>query len=180
MVLQRGTCCRNNKVWENTLAHGASSSVDQELKRIRKRHGTTICTYRRTHRTLWKPSSPMVRKIYGKPPGDPVEDLNVFWAIWRMFMNTTLRAAVHLGNDYDTNLRFVKNYLENNRTASQGNGKADQLSHRNHRHKPDQFPRFKVDVDKLIAQSSLSIFHCQSLRLLRFCTLFGKDWRRSC
>ena len=26
-------------------------------------------------------------------------------------MNTTLRAAVHLGKDYDTNMRFVKNYL---------------------------------------------------------------------
>ena len=26
-------------------------------------------------------------------------------------MNTTLRAAVHLGKDNDTNLRFVKNYL---------------------------------------------------------------------
>ena len=40
-----------------------------------------------------------------------MEDLNVNLAIWRMFMNTTLRAAVHLGKDYDTNLRFVKNYL---------------------------------------------------------------------
>ena len=28
-----------------------------------------------------------------------------------MFMNTTLRAAVHLGKDYDTNLRLVTNYL---------------------------------------------------------------------
>ena len=53
----------------------------------------------------------MVRKIYGKPPGDPTEDLNVFVAIWGMFMNTTLRAAVHLGKDHDTNLRFVKNFL---------------------------------------------------------------------
>ena len=26
-------------------------------------------------------------------------------------MNTTLREAVHLGEDYDMNLRFVKNYL---------------------------------------------------------------------
>ena len=26
-------------------------------------------------------------------------------------MNITLPAAVHLGKDYDTNLRFVKNYL---------------------------------------------------------------------
>ena len=28
-----------------------------------------------------------------------------------MFMNTTLRAAVHLGKDYDTNLTFLKDYL---------------------------------------------------------------------
>ena len=40
-----------------------------------------------------------------------MEDLNVKLAVWRMFMNTTLRAAVHLGKDYDTNLRFVKNHL---------------------------------------------------------------------
>ena len=53
----------------------------------------------------------IVRKIYGKQLGDPMEDLNVNLAIWRMFMNTTLRAAVHLGKDYDMNLRFVKNYL---------------------------------------------------------------------
>ena len=39
--------------------------------------------------------------------------LNVKLAFCGMFMNTTLRAAVHLGKDYDTNLRFVKNYLWN-------------------------------------------------------------------
>ena len=53
----------------------------------------------------------MVRNINGKPLGDPMEDLNVNLAVWRMVMNTTLRAAVHLGKDYDMNLRFVKNYL---------------------------------------------------------------------
>ena len=53
----------------------------------------------------------MVRKIYGRQPGDPMSDLNVNMAIWGMFMNTSLRAAVHLGKDYDKNLRFVKNYL---------------------------------------------------------------------
>ena len=46
-----------------------------------------------------------------KQPGDPAEDLNMNLAIWWMFMNTTLRASVYLGQDYDTNLRFVKNYL---------------------------------------------------------------------
>ena len=38
-------------------------------------------------------------------------DLNVTLVLWGIFMNTTLRAAVHLGKDYDMNLRIVKNYL---------------------------------------------------------------------
>ena len=53
----------------------------------------------------------MVRKIYGKQPGDPMKDLDVNLAIWRMFMNTTLRAAVHLGIDHDTNLRSSRKRL---------------------------------------------------------------------
>ena len=43
----------------------------------------------------------IVRKIYGRQPGDPMKDLNVNLAIWRMFMNTTLRAEDHLGKDCD-------------------------------------------------------------------------------
>ena len=49
------------------------------------------------------------RELQGNP-SDPMEDLIVNLAIWKMFMNTTHRAAVHLGKDNDTNLRFVKNY----------------------------------------------------------------------
>ena len=56
----------------------------------------------------------MVRNIYGRQPGDPVKDLNVNLAIWGMFMNTTFRAAVHLGKDYDTNLHYAKNHLWDN------------------------------------------------------------------
>ena len=40
-----------------------------------------------------------------------MEDLNVNLAIWGMFMDSTLQAAVHLGQDYEANLRFVKNNL---------------------------------------------------------------------
>ena len=40
-----------------------------------------------------------------------MKDLDVNLAIWRKFMNTTLRAVVHLGKDYDANLRCVKNLL---------------------------------------------------------------------
>ena len=51
----------------------------------------------------------MVRKAYERPAGDPMKDLNVNVAIWGIFMNATLRAAIHLGNDHDVNLRHVKN-----------------------------------------------------------------------
>ena len=34
-------------------------------------------------------------------------------AIWGILLNSTLRAAVHLGQDYEANLRYVKNHLWN-------------------------------------------------------------------
>ena len=46
----------------------------------------------------------MVRKIYERPSDDPVEDVNVNVALWGFFMNSTLEAAIHLGNDHDANL----------------------------------------------------------------------------
>ena len=116
-------------------------------------------------------------KIYGKQPGDPVENLNVNLAIWGMFMNTTLRAAVHLGKDYDTSLRFVKNYLwkttgqlfrETQKLIS-GQTETTGVS-------LIYFPRYKVGIDMLIAQSSLSICHCHGLCLLRLCGSVWEKW----
>ena len=52
----------------------------------------------------------IVRKTHDRGLADEMEDLNVHAAIWGMFMNTTLQAAVHLGEDYDQNLRFVQNH----------------------------------------------------------------------
>ena len=82
----------------------------RKVKRIQKRHGNIISKYRHTHPILEAAHS-MVREIYGRQPGDPVKDLGVNLATWRMFMNTTLQAAVHLGKDCDMILRFVKNHL---------------------------------------------------------------------
>ena len=53
----------------------------------------------------------IVRKTYDRGPVDEMEDLDENAAIWRMFMNTILQAAVHVGQDYDQNLRFVKNHF---------------------------------------------------------------------
>ena len=55
----------------------------------------------------------IVRGIYGREHDDPVNDLDVIMAIWSIFMNATLQAAVHLGQDYEVNLRYVKNNLWN-------------------------------------------------------------------
>ena len=47
----------------------------------------------------------MVRKVYARPADDSMKYLNVNMAICGIFMNATLRTAIHLGNDHDVNLR---------------------------------------------------------------------------
>ena len=42
-----------------------------------------------------------------------MDDLDVNKAIWGIFLNATLRAAVHLGQDYEASLRYVKKHLWN-------------------------------------------------------------------
>ena len=41
----------------------------------------------------------IVRKTYDRKPTDEMEDLDVNPAVWGVFMNITLQAAVHLGQD---------------------------------------------------------------------------------
>ena len=53
----------------------------------------------------------IVRKIYGRSPTDDMDDLDVNTAIWGIFMNVTLQAAVHLGQDNEERLRFTKKQL---------------------------------------------------------------------
>ena len=53
----------------------------------------------------------MIRRIYGRQPGDPVKDWDVNLAIWRQFMNATLQAAVFLVQDSVANLRYVRHTL---------------------------------------------------------------------
>ena len=48
----------------------------------------------------------IVRKIYGREARGPMN-----MTIWNIFLNATLRAAVHVGQDYEANLRYVKNNL---------------------------------------------------------------------
>ena len=55
----------------------------------------------------------MIREINGRKTGDPMKDLDVNLAIWEFYLNTTLKAVVHLGKDSGANLRYVKNHLWN-------------------------------------------------------------------
>ena len=49
--------------------------LTRKVRRIQKRHGTTISKYRHTHPIIWKPSSPW--------SGKSMEDnLAILWKIW--------------------------------------------------------------------------------------------------
>ena len=63
--------------------------------------------------TIRKQSSRSSGRSTDEKHDDPVDDLDVNMAIWGIFLNTTLRAAVHLGQDYEANFRYVKNHLWN-------------------------------------------------------------------
>ena len=52
-----------------------------------------------------------VRQVYDRSPADDLNDFGVNNAVWYIFMNVTLQAAVHLGRDFSENLRFTKNQL---------------------------------------------------------------------
>ena len=91
--------------------------------------------------------------------------------------NTTLRAAVHLGKDSDMNLRFVKNYHW--KTTGQLFGETEKLI----RGQTEttgirliNFQDFEEGIDKLIAQSSLSTIHCQSLCLSPTLCSVWEEW----
>ena len=96
-------------------------------------------------------------------------------------MNTTLRAAVHLGKDYDMNLRFVKNSLW--KTTRQLFRETQKLI-------SDQTDTTGISMFNFqdLRWVSTSLLHCRayqystakSLCLLRLCALFGKNGRQSC
>ena len=119
----------------------------------------------------------MVRTNYRRPSGDPLEDLDVNVAIWGVFTNATLKAAVHLGNDRDVNLRHVKNSFW--RSTGQLFGEIEKLISGQTETAGIRLidsEDFKVGINKLIAQSSLSMCHCQGLCLLRLLCSAWEKW----
>ena len=101
---------QNNKAWEQPLAHGASSSVDQQSQK------NTEATW--DHYLQMSPDTShcmeavfsRVREIYGRQLGDPMEDLNVNLAIWGNVHEYHSSSSGSSRKRYDTNMRFVKNY----------------------------------------------------------------------
>ena len=102
---------KTEKLGGKPLAHGASSSVDEESQKNTEASWQHYLHISPNTSHCMDAVFSMVRKIHRKQPGDLMKYLDVNLAFWRMFMNTTLRAAVHLGKGNDMNLRCVKNCL---------------------------------------------------------------------
>ena len=150
------------------------NQTTREIQKLKEKNGHTICVCLQPVHHMEAVFS-IVRKIYERGPDDPIDDLDVNMAIWGTFPKTTLQAAVHLGQDYGANLRFVKNHLWNSVGQLFNEiGKLISEQTENYWCKHFQFQRTYVDVDKLVVQQNLSDHQCQSLRLLRLCALCGK------
>ena len=122
----------------------------------------------------------IVKEIYGREHDDPMDDLDVNMAVWGIFLNATLRAAVHLGQDYEANLRYVKSHLWSSvGLLFRKTGKLISEQKEITGIKDYRFPRSHVDADQLIMWKGSSDHQRQNLRLLRLCALCGKNERWS-
>ena len=91
-----------------------------------------------------------------------MKDLKLNAAIWRMFMNTTLQAAVHLGQNYDQNLRFVKNHFWSSlKKLFKETENFDQEPERDHWCTNDWLRRAHMERDKLAVWQYSSDLECQ-------------------
>ena len=93
----------------------------------------------------------MVRKIYGRPSDDPVEDLDVNVVMWGVFMNAHSQSSSSPRKwpwrEFETCKEF---FLELHKTTFRGDGTVNQWSDRDYLYKPDWLWRFEVDIDKLV------------------------------
>ena len=117
--------------------------------------------------------SPHHSLLHGRPSYDPMEDLDVNVALWRVFMNATLKAAVHLRNDHDVNLRYGKNYSW--RTTGQLFGDMEKLSSGQ-----TETTGFNLIDSQDLSRVSTSFISTPLPRSTSFptrCCAWGKSWK---
>ena len=127
---------QNNGACGKPLAGGSAESASSELQKSEGNNGATtkhFLAISPDHVPYMNDVYNMVRRVYSRPASDPVKDVDVNMAFWWMFMNATLRTAIHLVIDHVVNLRNVqKFFLENYKTTFRGCWKVDQWSNRDY------------------------------------------------
>ena len=156
------------KAWGQHLAHGASSSDDKESQK------DTEATWNH-HFQIPPNTSHYVEDVFffGQE--------NLWKTTWRSyerfecefdclvnFMNTSLRAAVYLGKHCYFWKTTGQLFRETEKLIS-GQTETTGIS-------LIKFQDLRWVLTSLFALSSLTMFHCQSLCLLRLCALFGRKW----
>ena len=105
-----------------------------------------------------------------------MEDLDVKTLIWRMFMIVTQQATVHLGNDFLETLHSTKKpATKNGETIVRCDEKVGQRSERNSRYFHDQLARKFLEQDDSVDWPSSSVINSESLCILRFSIVHGKN-----
>ena len=87
----------NPKVWEKPLAHGVSSSVDQESEKNTEATWYNCLQLSIPKNQFTNAVFSWVFYIYGKYHDESTGDLNVHLDIWRMFLYSTLQALIFIG-----------------------------------------------------------------------------------
>ena len=146
----------------------------QGSPKLKEGNGHIICTYPLQSCLTWTKSIRLWERL-------TIEDVRMKWRtstwtrlFWTMCINTTLQAAVHLGQDNDQNLqlsRIISGVLWRSYSKKL---KIDQEPERDSWCINDWLRRAHIERDKLGVWQNQSDHECQNLRLRRLGALSGR------
>ena len=135
----------------------------RKFKTIKKRHWNTSLPYRH--------EQSLIRRSYGGFG----RDCGHVGSIHECLSQSSSSSRKRPWREFEKCKEF---FLENYRATFWRCRIIDQWSNRDYWYEPDWLQRIKVDIHQLVAQSSLSIRQCQSLRLFRLGAMHGENGKR--
>ena len=163
------------KQLRGNLEHPANQKTRKILK-LKEKTGHTICTCFQLQSLTEKQSSRSSEKSANERARGPNGGSGRERGYWIIFLNTTLQAAVHLGQDYEVNLRFVKNHLWKS---------LEQLCNETERLIRDQteiigmkkivFKELTWRSTSLLCSRAYLITNAKTYHILRLCALCGRE-----
>ena len=115
-----------------------------------------------------------MRQTLGRQPDDDMLEIDVNMVISCIFMSATMKAAVHLGQDYEENLRTTRN-TDFDKIPNLFDMSWKLIGDQNQENMEYLRLKYNSMCDKHFIESQSLLSSCQQQRLLLFGTLYRRQ-----